>query len=525
MIKKFLKISAFLMLLGFWSCKDYLDVNHDPNVLGDIPNTQVLLPTAEVNLANTLMGWELGFSGGFWSQYWTQAYGASQFKFLCDYSPAKHGRAYNNLTSGVLNDLKKIGKKAKENKQTDLAFIAEALEIYTWQMVTDIWGDVPYFEAMKGNEGVKEPKYDKGQVIYADLNKRINKLLTKTTFPEDLTFEAKYDFIYDGNMEDWVRFAKSLKLKLMLRVSETSAYNNSKVLAYVNANKADFIQNSALISSDVWSDGEEGKRHPMREAQAGGANYVRQNVVACKTFHDYLAVNGDPRLKTGTFENFGDKSAFFGDYASLDDTDQDGTIDKEEDYARPGFAPNEKEPENVARMQKFLNIVIMSTWEVSFYIAEVYQRAGDNANAKLYYEQGITQSLTMHEVDLSTVDFTTSYFTWDPNKGLEQIAMQKWVSYANFQHYEAFLERNRLKIPKVWNKDIKVNRQDAYDKYADHIGQFTISVEGRGTLGGALPASACYPDFILARNSNSPNQKINLGTKIWWDKKPENIVK
>lgn len=521
MIRKLIKISVFFVLIGLWSCKDYLDINHDPNVLGDIPNSQVLLPTAEVNIANTLMGWELGISGAFWSQYWTQEPNHSQFKFLCNYDNTSHGTAYNNLTSGVLNDLKKIGKMAKEKSQPDLAFIAEVLEIFTWQTVTDIWGDVPYFQALKGNEGIKEPVYDKGEEIYKDLNKRIDALLA-LTLPEESTFDKKYDFIYGGDMELWKHFANSLKIKLMLRVSETPGYDNNALLTFIESVKTNgLLEKNAQIDKKYWEDGKEGKRHPMREFEAGKASYLSNNVIACKTFFDYLTKNGDPRFKEGIFEREKQKAAFYGDYSSLEDSDEDGTVDKDETYAIPGFAPSK---DNIARMDKFLNLVLMSTWEVNFYVAEVYQRAGNNTAAKEYYEKGVTASMTTYGIKDTDIDFTGAYLKWDDAKGLEQIAMQKWVAYANFQHYESFLERNRLKIPKIWNRDIKLDRQGATKDYPSHIGEFTISVEGRGTLNGLLPASALYPQFVLARNANSPSQKVNLSTKVWWDKKADIIV-
>ena len=55
-------ISAVFMLLFTSGCQDWLDVNHDPNVLEEIPDAKVLLPAAEVGLRNNLMGWNMGFA-------------------------------------------------------------------------------------------------------------------------------------------------------------------------------------------------------------------------------------------------------------------------------------------------------------------------------------------------------------------------------------------------------------------------------------------------------------------------------
>lgn len=71
-------ISVLFMLLASSSCNDWLDVNHDPNALEEIPDAKVLLPAAQVGIGNNLMGWDFGFGGAFWVEYWTQSYTASQ---------------------------------------------------------------------------------------------------------------------------------------------------------------------------------------------------------------------------------------------------------------------------------------------------------------------------------------------------------------------------------------------------------------------------------------------------------------
>ena len=143
-MKKYI-ISAFALFTLFTTsgCQDWLDVNHDPNVLEEIPDGKVLLPAAEVNLGNSLMGWDFGFAGGFWSEYWTQKYTASQFKSICEYTETSFSTAYSNLTAGVLKDLKEIKTVAEESGNTGNYFVAEALSIYTWQILTDVWGSIP----------------------------------------------------------------------------------------------------------------------------------------------------------------------------------------------------------------------------------------------------------------------------------------------------------------------------------------------------------------------------------------------
>ena len=95
-------------------------------------------------------------------------------------------------------------------------------------------------------------------------------------------------------------------------------------------------------------------------------------MIVCKNFIDYLQVNNDPRIATlftmadknaGTY-----RGAFFGDFDSKEASDG-SKKDKDVTYSKALFKED-------------MDLMIMSSWEVHFYIAEVYARAGDYGNAK-----------------------------------------------------------------------------------------------------------------------------------------------
>lgn len=170
-----------------------------------------------------------------------------------------------------------------------------------------------------------------------------------------------------------------------------------------------------------------------------------------------------------------------------------------------------------------MDLMIMSDWEVSFYIAEVYARAGDQAKAKEFYEKGVKASLQQHGITETNIVEGDGYAVWkggEQEEMIEQIGMQKWVANAHYQHVESFLERNRTKYPAIYDIDIKLKRQKAYSDPL-LIGHLTISVNGRAKLNGGLPVSPLYPDAVMTRNENKPDQKADLKEKVWWDKKAE----
>ncbi|MDR0560135.1 MAG: SusD/RagB family nutrient-binding outer membrane lipoprotein [Prevotellaceae bacterium] len=499
-----------LILLLSYSCNDYLDINHDPNALEEIPDAKVLLPAAEIGIANNLMGWHFGFSGAFWVEYWTQSYNASQFKSLCEYLPQDFNTAYQSLMSQPLTDLKRIKTLSENSGNKGYYFIAEALSIYVWQIITDLWGDMPYFEALRGDEGIFHPKQDKGIDIYADLERRVDSLLNFDL--SEASIDGHYDYIFEGDIESWQFFVCALKLKLMLRLSETSDFDKNKLYDFVMDHEEELYYfgyyGGAKIPNSVWNDGMEGKRHPMREFQAGGANYISLNVIGCKNFVDYLKINNDPRLATLFID--GTLGAFFGDFDSKADSDGNGTKDDKEKYCTSSFAA-------ATPSANQLDLFLFSPWEVYFAIAEVCARAGDNSYAQAYYEYAVEESLGQHGINNLDI-FESGYAAWKDgteNEHIEQIAMQRWVANCNYQHIESFIERNRTKYPRVHEINIGENRPYAFANFP--VGYLTISVNGRNRLNGNLPASPLYPEYYVFRNTNAPAQKPDVGQKVWWN--------
>lgn len=503
-INKILFMSLISSVMLMSSCGDWLDVNTDPNNLGELNDPEIIMPVAQLNIATALMGWDAGFGGGIWSQYWTQKFDASQFKTLEKYESTDYSYMYSNLVSYALNDLKEIKKIAGEG--TGDYYIAEALSIFAWQTVTDTWGDIPYSEALRGDEGIYSPILDTQESIYTDLLVRVNALLD--TDNSGTFFPTSYDFIYGGDMSSWTSFTKSLKLKLMIRLSETSGYNNSALLTFVE--QGGFITENALVSGSIWQS-KDGKQHPMVEFQEGGAGYLGTNVSASKTMIDYLNENEDSRIgalytpiSTGDYVG-----AFQGDYASNSDSDQDGVNDEDEEYSGVEFDATS-------------DLIVMSTWEVNFYIAEVYARASNNVKAKEYYDAGVQASCDYWGVEnnITAAGALREWTDGTVEEGVKQIAMQKWVSYCKVQHHEAFLERNRTKYPSLNMLDIgktEATRLEASTNFP--VGEFTLSVAGRGTLSESLPSSPTYSDDLIKNNNNINDNKADLSENVWWNQK------
>ena len=130
---------------------------------------------------------------------------------------------WNFLYSNPLVDLEQIIVSAEESgNNPHYLGVAQVMKAYYFGIMVDMWGNVPYFTAFKGDIGEKNPGYDDDAAIYDDLIALCD--LAVANFQLNSAVEVTGDLIYDGDIDKWITAAKTLKLKLLL---QTSALNPS----------------------------------------------------------------------------------------------------------------------------------------------------------------------------------------------------------------------------------------------------------------------------------------------------------
>ncbi|RYZ28686.1 MAG: SusD/RagB family nutrient-binding outer membrane lipoprotein [Chitinophagaceae bacterium] len=212
--KYFLYSFAALCVLGIAGsgCKKFLDVNK--NVNDPTPSSvqlSMVLSAAERNISNNLA---LGSGlGGTMSVYTHQTTG----RVASDrYGAGSSG--WEGLLSAISN-LNVIINRGTTEKRFVYVGIAKILKAYTFSMMVDVWGDVPYTDFDRFDEGITQPKYDKGSEVYpkllALLDEGIADLNNTTPNPSK---PGNDDYIYKGNVTNWVKAANTIKLKLYTQV-------------------------------------------------------------------------------------------------------------------------------------------------------------------------------------------------------------------------------------------------------------------------------------------------------------------
>ena len=508
-MNKILLITVFI-ILGLTSCEEWIDVNEDPNNPVTV-NTDKVLPAAIMSGLYEIHG-PYAIIGGIWSQYWTQSNAANQYKDIEAYSlsATSYNYPYNEMFSGALNDLYYIKNQSKTNEDWNLYLISTTLQAYFYQVLVDLYDQVPYTEAFKGEEGILEPKWDDGESIYDSLLANIDDALSKeysstanraaeivganNTDPgaQDLIFWPEVnshldqdDVAYlDERMDHWVSLAYWVKMKLYLRmrlVNDAKAsvgirdiIDNHSAELYVENIGVDKFENNQYLGNPLWQENE-------KELN------VATNLKASTTMMSWLIANGDSRLSAYYEQGSG------GAWVSLDqgDFNQPSTV-----VPPKTVAVYQTEPDYPA--------LLFSEAELWFILAEVYSAYYTVADAEYCFNEGVTVAFADWELSPGGYSFP---LTGTTEEQLEAIIVQKWAALYGSHSLEAWLESNRTGYP----RESAVPASDP--SYIP--GQRTYSVNG--ATGGLFPKRLVFPDSETSRNSNTP-QFVPLTTKVWWGK-------
>jgi Starch-binding associating with outer membrane len=193
-------------------CKKFFDVNKNVNspTPASVPISMVL-SAAERNIAGNLaLGSGLGNTMAIYTHQVTGRVGADR------YGAGSSG--WEGLLSAIGN-LNVVIKRGLAEDRFVYAGIAKIMKAYAFSMMVDVWGDVPFSEFDRFEEGITQPKFDKGSEIYPQLLALLDEAISDINNPKpNPSKPGNDDYIYKGNTANWIKAANTLKLKLYTQV-------------------------------------------------------------------------------------------------------------------------------------------------------------------------------------------------------------------------------------------------------------------------------------------------------------------
>ncbi|NCI46542.1 SusD/RagB family nutrient-binding outer membrane lipoprotein [Sediminibacterium soli] len=201
-----------LLVMAGTGCKKFLDVNK--NVNSPTPSSvqlSMVLSAAERNISgNIALGTGLGNTLSVYTHQLTGRVGAD------NYNAGASG--WEGLYGAIAN-LNVIIKRGAEEKRFVYVGIAKILKAYTFSVLVDVYGDVPFSEFDRFEEGITQPKFDKGSDIYPKLLAMLDEGVADLNNPAiNPSKPGSDDYIFKGNVTNWTKAANTIKLKLYTQV-------------------------------------------------------------------------------------------------------------------------------------------------------------------------------------------------------------------------------------------------------------------------------------------------------------------
>ena len=226
------KIMKYMLLglasLSVVACENIDTLNIDPNNPTEVPSHMLMSGTQKWIMDNIYDNWFSGRQCLLYSQYWSQRNYTEEDRYQLREST--NNNYFNYLYMGVANLEKVIelntdpnvapGNSAYGANANQIA-AAKILKAWLMTIITDTWGNVPYYDVAQLEDGVLYCAYDDQKDIYssmiADLTEAVNMI-----DESEAAFTAG-DIIYNGDASKWKKFGNSLKCRLAIHLSKVDS--------------------------------------------------------------------------------------------------------------------------------------------------------------------------------------------------------------------------------------------------------------------------------------------------------------
>ncbi len=357
---------------------------------------------------------------------------------------------------------------------------ARIMKAYMAAGLTDLFGDVPYSEAFKGDATTVTPIYDTQESIYMDAGGILDNLDKGIAAIESYmgTISLEGDILFNGDLAGWIRFANSLKIKYLMRISAKVDVATQLQTIVTDGNFIDENTENAIFN---FTDGEP-NNFRLARLRIGDFN----NYVLSETMDEILTDLNDPRIER-LYRPLGNTTT--NEFNGLLNGIDASTGVSVADYSLLGAIFREN--------TGLLDANFMTSMETHFLLAEAAQKGLITGDTETLYNTGVTQAFAYWQVEIPET-YLSAEGALSNGNALENIITQKWISNM-INGYEGWVEYRRTGFPQLK----------------------TISASLNNNL---IPIRMPYPSEEEALNSvnyvaaASKTDGNSINVPVWWDK-------
>jgi hypothetical protein len=478
-LKSIYILAIAVIITAFASCKkDLLKTNTDPNsVLVNIFDPNNILTTTQLyytgSTDNAIEVEETEIQGaGCYIQHWASTSG---FYFGDKYSlsPGGWGSFFDHAyTYGVKFAVDLYTNTANKPQYKNLHQISRIMKALIFERITDVYGDVPYFNAGQAyTKSIYFPVYDKQKDIYTDLLKEVSQATDSLDVNAD---KPGGDLFYSGADDQigaWKKFGNTLLLRMAMRLTKVDPATAKTYVQKVIGHTMESNDDNAIL--------QHGTNDPLTINRIyrgiGEDGAIQLDGQISEAFMDTLKFHNDPRLPVLSY-------VYSPDFQPGDDP-SGGSSDPGDQYGLPngynsgnaangiqnylghtnpgGFPADTGYLGSLAAYSRPSPIIfnataptlILTYAESELLLADAAKRWGIGGDAATHYNNGVLAAITMLSAygDAGTISDGDAQAYLDANpyvdaNGLNMINTQYWIA-TFFNEYEAWSNYRRTGYP------------------------------------------------------------------------------
>ncbi len=526
-------LASAVMIMAIASCKkDLLKTNTDPNAVSvdvfdpnNILTATQLYYTGSTNNAIEVEETEIQGAGCF-IQHWASTSGY-YFGDKYTFSPGGWGAFFDNTyTSTVKNVVDLYTNTTDKPQYKNLHQISRIMKALIFERITDVYGDIPYFQAgLAYHKSIYFPVYDKQKDIYADLLKEVEQATASLDENADKPIGDVFYSGSDDQIAEWKKFGNSLLLRMAMRLTKVDPATAKTYVQKVIGHTMESNDDNAIVPH--------GTNDPLTISRIyrgiGEDGSIQLDGQISKTFIDSLKNRNDPRLSVLSY-------VYKPDYAPGDPTDGGssapadqnglpngfntgsgpfGIVNYKGTPASPGVPASPGYLGSIAAYSRPSPIIfnptaptlVLTYAETELLLADAAKRWGIGGAPKTHYDNGVLAGITMLSAygDAGAISDEDAQAYLDANpyddaNGLKQINTQYWIT-TFFDEYEAWSNYRRTGLPLL--------------KPVTYTGSQSL---------GAIPRRMNYSTTEKQINAANYDKAVaglpggdKITSRIWWD--------
>jgi hypothetical protein len=519
-MKNLIKVLYLAPAMFIASCDNgFEEMNVNPNASTEVVPGFLFTRAQLVTVSNNFTGAAYLTIGGSMQHFATykEVPGAGDKYFNFGYSQGSWNLYGGDpVSQGAVIDIAQVIDAVSTNPaDVNKLSVARIWKAYLFHRLTDLYGDIPYFDAGKALSSQNfTPKYDTQEAIYADLLKELEESVNAFDAAQPTFGNA--DLIYSGDITKWKKFAYSMMLRLGMRLTQVDA---AKAETWVKkAIAGGVITADEDIATIAYVDGSITASRNFISAGLMSTDYVSpggDNVEGgklAKTLIDHLKTTKDPRLNV--ISVVWTKASATAPYVADTATALQKGMPNAAFNSLPADFDTYSEPNPNTILKYNAPLLVFTPAESHLLLAEAAVRgwySGTTAAAEYAsaVKSGMKQWALFGTGGVISDAKIDAYLTANPFKTagsaaekLEQIGTQKWVALFLEDEYEIWSNWRRTGYPKLTP--------------TNYPGNLT---------GGKIPTRFVIPDseeqynqtnFYEARTRQGGTN--TLSSLVWWDK-------